>query len=390
MCSKALRLRYGMIAVLCAAGLLACPASYGQDEDVDLDVPFVPTHHPAVEAMLNLAKVTSSDYVFDLGCGDGRIVVTAASKFKARGFGVDLDPQRIRESNANAAKAGVTDRVTFKLGNIMVTDIREANVIGLFLLDSVNLMLRPRLFAQLRPGSRVVSNSFHMADWKSDITIRHGEAYDGVIHLWIIPAHAGGTWRVKMEIPDGDRAAVLKLAQQFQNIAGTVSVADGAEAPIAEASLSGSVIKFTATSPVDGRNVRIAYEGTVEGDTMRGTQRWLGGPSRGTYLWTAKRGPVDLTGRWRVKAAERSGDSGTLYIQSKDGTLSATYRRDGQDRKEQPLPAFYAWGTSVRFEVPSDSGDSELVFTGDKTKWTAERIVIRASRLSDAAPSGVR
>jgi len=391
---NALRRQFGMIVGFCAASLVACPAVYGQDADVELDVPYVATHQQAVEAMLKLASVTSSDYVIDLGCGDGRIVITAAKEFKARGFGVDLDPQRIRESNQNAAKAGVTDRVKFKVADIMVTDIREASVVALFLLDSVNLRLRPRLFAQLKPGARVVSNTFHMADWKADKTVRHRRAYERIIHLWIIPAPVGGTWRVKTETPGGERTATLKLTQQFQNIAGTVSVAAGTEAPITEASLQGKRIKFTASSRINGKDVKIAYDATVEGDTMKGTQKWLTGPTAGTYPWAAKRDGVDLTGRWHVRAAERAGDSGTLSIQRKDGILTATYLREGKDQKAQALPAFYAWGTSVRFEVPSAGGDAATVFIGTlkadagsgdvsigtggtKTEWKAQRAATR-------------
>jgi SAM-dependent methyltransferase len=140
-----------------AVGILstvALPVLADEDETPELDVPYVPTHEKAVDAMLKLAKVTGEDYVMDLGCGDGRIVVAAASKYKARGMGVDLDPQRIRESNENAKEAGVTDRVTFKLADIMDTDVREATVVTLFLLESVNVQLRPKLFAELKPGGQ--------------------------------------------------------------------------------------------------------------------------------------------------------------------------------------------------------------------------------------------
>ena len=395
MCLNGLRPRFGMIVGFCAVSLAAWPAVHGKDAEgkkdaeVKLDVPYVPTNQGAVDAMLALAKVASSDYVFDLGCGDGRIVVTAAKKFKARGFGVDLDPQRIRDSNQNAAKAGVTDRVKFKVADIMVTDIRKASVVTLFLLDSFNLQLRPRLFAQLKPGVRVVSNSFHMADWKADKTVRHKDAYESNIHLWIIPAPVGGTWRVKTKTPGPGKAATLRLTQQFQAIAGLVSVAGGAEVPITEASLAGKLIKFTANSRIGDKDVKIAYEATVEGDTMKGTQKWLTGPTAGTYPWTAKRDGVNLTGRWHVEAAERAEDGGTLSVQRKDGILTASYLRKGKDQKEQALPAFYAWGTSVRFEVPpasaeaavfvgtleadAGSGDVRVGAAEAKTNWKAQR-----------------
>ena len=390
MSSKLLWTRLAMVLAFSAWGVSASPAGEAETKPVNLDVPYVPTHQEAVDAMLKLAKVTSADYVFDLGCGDGRIVVTAAKKYKARGFGVDLDPERIRESNENAEKAGVTERVKFKLADIMDTDIREATVVALFLLDSVNLQLRPRLFAQLKPGSRVVSNTFHMADWKADEVLRHGKAYSGIIHLWIIPAPVGGTWQWKTNA-SGEAAAPtsLKLHQQFQKVTGVVRFPGGAEVPIADVSLSGKQIKFSATPSIAGKEVKIVYEGTVAGDAMKGTQKWLTGPSAGTYPWTAKRDPLTITGRWQIKAPQHADDNGTLTIRRREGGLVATYVRDRNPREELSLPAFYVWGSDIRFEIPS--GHKPLVFTGSlagdagsgtasvgpegaKTRWTAKRL----------------
>lgn len=387
-----------MIIAFLMGSIAFSPGLYGQTtkpaepaEPVELDVPFVATHQQAVDAMLKLAKVTKADYVFDLGCGDGRIVITAAKTYKARGFGVDLDPQRIRESNANAKKAGVTDLVKFKLEDIMVTDVREATVVGLFLLDSVNLRLRPRLIAQLKPGTRVVSNTFHMADWKADKDLRHGKAYEGVIHLWIIPAPVGGTWKWKTKTDAGEIANSMSLDQQFQVVTGAVSFPEGNEAAITEASLNGTQIKFSATPRIADKEVKIVYEGKVEGDTIKGTQKWLTGPSvrRQTHPWTAKRDRVDVTGRWQIKAPGYSSRNGTLRIARKDKALVATYLRDGPRRKEEPVPAFYVWGSSVRFEIPLNG--TPLAFVGslkgdagggtvsaesgdEKTKWTAKRV----------------
>ena len=381
-----------MIVSLWVGSIGTSLAQDAQTKPVELDVPFVPTRQGAVDAMLKLAKVTSKDYVFDLGCGDGRIVIAAAKTYKARGFGVDLDPQRIRESEQNASKAGVTDRVKFKLADIMVTDVREASVVALFLLDSVNLQLRPRLFAQLKPGARVVSNTFHMADWKADKTLRHGEAYEGIIHLWIIPAPVGGTWEAKTKTSGGEISSSLKLEQQFQVVTGVVRVPKGPEVPITDVSVNGKQIKFKATPRIAGREVRIVYEATVEGDVMKGTQEWLTGPSAGTYPWTATRNRLDVTGRWLVEPPRHVGHNGTLSIRRKDGGLLATYLRDGKDQKEVSLPAFYLWGSSIRFEIPSDG--TPLIFTGSlagdagggavsvgaegaKMRWTAKRLAAR-------------
>ena len=130
--------------------------------------PFVPTPQDVVDRMLELAGVTSDDVVYDLGCGDGRIVITAAQRFGARGVGVDIDPQRIADSNANAERAGVEHLVRFIEQDAMTVDVSEATVVTLYLLSSSNLKLRPQLTSQLRPGARIVSHAFSMGDWEAD------------------------------------------------------------------------------------------------------------------------------------------------------------------------------------------------------------------------------
>lgn len=130
--------------------------------------PFVPTPQDVVDRMLELAGVSGSDVVYDLGCGDGRIVITAAQRFGARGVGVDIDPQRIAEANANAEREGVQHLVTFIEQDAMTVDLSEATVVTLYLLSSSNLKLRPRLTAQLPPGARIVSHAFSMGDWSAD------------------------------------------------------------------------------------------------------------------------------------------------------------------------------------------------------------------------------
>ena len=164
------------------------PAATQQPSPVKRDVPYVPTPQNVVDEMLTLANVTKDDVVYDLGCGDGRLVITAVKKFGARrGFGVDIDPQRIEESNANAKAAGVTDRATFAVQDLFQTDFKEATVVTLYLLPEVNLRLRPKLLSDLKPGTRVVSHSFDMGDWKPDkaITVQPGGQR---LYLWTIPA----------------------------------------------------------------------------------------------------------------------------------------------------------------------------------------------------------
>jgi SAM-dependent methyltransferase len=149
-----------------------------------LDVPFVPTPQEVVDRMLALAGIGKSDTLYDLGCGDGRIVVTAARQYGAHGVGIDLNPQRIDEARANARKAGVEKRVSFKVADLFETDLSAASVVSLYLLPDVNLKLRPRLWKQLKPGSRVVSHAFDMgADWPPERTV---EVDGRTIYLWTI------------------------------------------------------------------------------------------------------------------------------------------------------------------------------------------------------------
>ena len=155
--------------------------------DRKLDVWYVPTTTEVVDRMLDVAKVGPLDVVYDLGCGDGRIVIAAAKKYGARGVGVDLDPARIREARANAKAAGVENLVTFKVADLFETDLTEASVVTLYLLPELNRRLKPKLFAELRPGARVVSHDFDMGrEWPADEYIKLGT--DG-IYFWKMPAH---------------------------------------------------------------------------------------------------------------------------------------------------------------------------------------------------------
>jgi ubiquinone/menaquinone biosynthesis C-methylase UbiE len=148
------------------------------------DVPYVPTPERVVDKMLELAKVGPSDVVYDLGSGDGRIVIAAARKHGARGVGIDIDPQRVREARENARKAGVADRVEFREGDLFKADISAATVVTLYLLSGVNLQLRPKLFSELKPGTRVVSHAFDMGDWKPIATEKVGSS---TVYYWVIP-----------------------------------------------------------------------------------------------------------------------------------------------------------------------------------------------------------
>jgi tRNA A58 N-methylase Trm61 len=162
------RRRGACLAQVACSLMLAVGPLAAQQGDVHRDVPYVPTPPDVVETMLKLGNVHQGDVLFDLGCGDGRIVIMAAQKFGATGTGVDIDPERIKEANDNARQAGVTDRVHFLQENLFDADFHEATVVTLYLLPEVNIKLRPKLLKELKVGTRIVSHQFDMGDWKPD------------------------------------------------------------------------------------------------------------------------------------------------------------------------------------------------------------------------------
>ncbi|MBM3607134.1 MAG: methyltransferase domain-containing protein [Alphaproteobacteria bacterium] len=182
-----------------------------------LDVPYVPTPQDVVDRMLELVKLTQQDFVMDLGCGDGRMLVTAARKFGSRGFGVDLNPARIAEATKNAQAANVTDKIRFEVRNLFQTSIKDANVLTMYLLPSVNLQLRPRILDEMAPGSRIVSHAFHMGDWEPDVQT---EAIGRTIYHWIVPAKMAGKW----SLSDGGETYDVMIEQKYQRLTGQATV----------------------------------------------------------------------------------------------------------------------------------------------------------------------
>lgn len=241
-----------------------------EGENPRLDVIYVPTPHDVVKRMLTLAKVGPDDIHYDLGSGDGRIVITAVKDFRAKkGVGIDLDPQRIKEAKNNLEKAGVGDRVTFLNRNIFETDFSEASVVSLYLLSALNLKLRPTIL-NMKPGTRIVTQSFAMDDWEPD----HKESVEfddsgfrgsRTVFLFIVPAKVQGQWTLNA----GAQNVALDLKQSFQRISGTATI-DGKTAEIKDGKLNGAQIEFTIES--SGKPVK--YEGKVDGNTMTGAGGW--------------------------------------------------------------------------------------------------------------------
>ena len=214
------------------------------------DVIWVPTPQELVDKMLDMAKVTSSDIVVDLGSGDGRTVITAAKR-GANARGIEYDPNMVELSTRNAAAAGVSQRAQFSKADLFESDFSNATVVTMFLLPSINMRLRPKLL-EMRPGTRIVSNSFTMEDWQPDQTETIPNCSQWcTAHLWIVPAKVDGAWR----LPQGE----LQLSQQFQQVTGTLNAGSGSQ-PIVNGKLQGDVLTFLAGGT--------EYSGRVQGDSL--------------------------------------------------------------------------------------------------------------------------
>ncbi len=218
------------------------------------DVVWVPTPQELVNKMLEIAEVTPNDFLIDLGSGDGRTVITAA-KLGARAMGVEYNPDMVNLSRENAKQAGVTDKAEFIQADLFETDLSKATVITMFLLPEINLKLRPKLL-DLKPGTRIVSNTFTMGDWEEDYKVTTEENWNSwnTAYLWIIPAKIGGTWK----LGNSD----LSLTQEYQMVRGTLN-SEGKSALVNDGRLRGDQITFT----INGDN----YTGTVSNGTMKGT-----------------------------------------------------------------------------------------------------------------------
>lgn len=295
------------IGLAAAVTLIFLSRTAGQQ--IEPEVPFVPTPEKVVAEMLKMAQVGKNDVLYDLGCGDGRIVITAAKQFGCRGVGIDIDPRRIRESQRNAAKAGLTDRVQFFQMDLFDADIREATVVTLYLLSEVNLRLRPKLLRELRPGTRVVSHEFSMGEWEPDASssVKTGDTKDPQVldywdpniadywdlhnvYLWIIPGNVTGTW--KLEVPDGSgkKEYTLKLGQSFQHLRGEAF--DGSSSIpvfIVDDKIKGNRLQFTLERKLKGRTESLHFEGSAQGNTMEGTMNIEGSAGKNKIRWTARR-----------------------------------------------------------------------------------------------------
>jgi SAM-dependent methyltransferase len=261
--SRALPRSLAALSFVAVAGLTSLeaqsPGSYKPREyQPGKDVVWVPTAQPLVEAMLDMAKVTPSDYVIDLGSGDGRTVIAAARR-GAKALGVEYNPDMVALSRQNAEKAGVAGRASFVQADLFKTDFSSATVLTLFLLPEINLKLRPSILA-MKPGTRVVSNSFDMGDWRADqviASVGNCRAFCSAF-FWVVPAKVEGTWQL------GEGRLVLE--QTYQMLKGTLT-SGNVVAPV-KGKLTGAEIAFTAGGT--------EYKGRVSGDAMEGTRTTAG------------------------------------------------------------------------------------------------------------------
>ena len=289
--------RRATVAVLAALPMLA-PAA---DQHPHADVPYVPTPPAVVDVMLELAGVGPEDFVIDLGSGDGRIVIAAAKKRGASGFGVEIDGALVSDARREARRQGVAGRVEFKQQNLFIADIGRATVVTMYLYRRLLLQLRPRLFEELKPGVRIVSHDFDMDNWRPDtrVTVAVPDKPYGPpsseVYLWIIPANAAGAWKWR----SGEGAASveyeLTLNQMFQMLDGG-GVAAGRPMRLESGRMRGDEIRLMLTAEVEGRTLRQEFHGRVDGDAIIGKVKLPGGGERDWSATRVRRGSINLTG----------------------------------------------------------------------------------------------
>lgn len=280
----------GLRATVC--GLLALtlcgPASAS-------DVHYVPTSMNVVDAILELGGVGPGDFLVDLGSGDGRISIRAAKRFGTRGFGVEIEAHLVQMARDDARKQGVSDKVTFETRDLFGTDLGRATVITAYLLPSLNLRLRPQLFEQLKPGSRILTHDFDFGDWQPDrkLTIAVPDKPYGAprsdIMLWVLPADFSGVWQWTAPGPGGDVRYEARIEQRFQ-VPSLVLIAQGLRLGVSEARISGNSLGFAVNSPAGLQR----FSAELSGNTLRGQAVRGDGPGVSWMATRIKAGKMDI------------------------------------------------------------------------------------------------
>ncbi len=343
-------------------------------------IPYVATPRDTVQDMLWIVNVGKGDVVYDLGSGDGRIVIAAVRDFGARrAVGIEIEPELIKQSRENAKKVGVKNKVEFIEGDLFESDFREASVVTLFLGHEANIKLRPRIFRTLKTGTRIVSHQFGMGEWNPDreLTIQtfHPGMYGTIekpfdytsrvpdytgnerdpasgtdrIMMWLVPASVAGVWRGKVETAEGLQDFELVLHQRLSEVSGTLQIYG--ETNINEnvfVDVLGDQVHYWCLSRNMDFNLR--FEGRIRGNTMEGTISVVEEGQHREGVWKAQREKMDYTGTWEWSSATAS-RSVRIRIEEREGQLTATYL-DGD--KEIPVTDFYDFGGGFYFTVMLD------------------------------------
>lgn len=357
-------------------------------------IPYVVTRNDTVQDMLWIANVGKDDVVYDLGSGDGRIVIAAVRDFGARrAVGIEIDPERIGESRKNTQKAGVTDRVEFIQGDLFTTDLRQASVVTLFLGHQSNINLRPRMLTILNPGTRIVSHQFGMGEWQPDKTLMVRTVFLGMwgeiwspfknnprvpdytgneltpyegdkIFMWVVPAPVAGIWRGKIETEQGPQDLQLTLHQRLSEVSGKFQLSGKTKLEgSVEADLWGDHVRFWCHTADYGR-FEIRFDGHVHENTMQGTIAVTDQAQLHERKWEAQRDKVHFAGTWEWPCA--SGQRLVkLCIERRDGHLIATY----MDRdKTISVTDFYDCGGGFYFTLLVGRHEHSIEITED-TGW---------------------
>ena len=281
--------RYKFWLAAAAAVLFSVPALSQEGRG---DVVYVPTPQIVVDEMLRMAKIGPKDFLIDLGSGDGRFVITAAKKFGARGFGVDLDTYLLGLANKAAQSEGVADRARFMEQNLFETDLSQATVISSYLLPEMNLKLRPKILA-LRPGTRVVAHDYHMGAWypddQRDIPVPEktvGTPGVSYLYYWVVPAKVAGRWQTNLNVAGKEVPYEIAFDQTFQILEGTLRA--GSESAPLRGRLSGDQVTFTTQPKGSPGNMRHEFRGRVDKDTITGTVRIGEGAGVREAQWSAR------------------------------------------------------------------------------------------------------
>ncbi len=399
---------HGAVWILLAAELFYADSIAADMPSARQSIPYVATRHDTVRDMLWLADVGKDDVVYDLGSGDGRIVLAAVRDFGARrAVGIEKDPNQLLESRENVKKAGLADRAEFVQGDLFDADFSRASVVTLFLGHRPNLKLRPRLFGTLRPGTRVLSHQFNMGEWEPDkaLTVRTvflglwGEMWNPYqdnpcvpdysanemhfgrsdkVMMWVVPAPVAGIWRGKVETLDGPRDYQLTLHQRLSEVSGTFQLS-GAKPSSGgiRADLWGDQVRYEGIpSGIPYGRFQIRFDGHASGDSMKGTLA-IADPNRSyEAAWEGRREKVGMAGEWEWTSA--TGDRPVrLRVDRRDSRLVATYL----DRDRQiPVLDFYDFGGGFYFTLLIGREGSSLTITED-TGWLIGEGVIDQGEL---------